>query len=194
MFSLSTFLKTYIINSITKSYILNIKIRPLVTEYALMIKLVDGTSSTHSFNRYAYFGHSWSYFDIQNLRLVILYLLGHLNFASRVILPGRAFVTNLYKLMPSVKEAYHYVHLNKECKADLQMWLEYLTHWNGINLFYENELTKFMQLIFHCIPMRHLQLALVDFSKTNNSMTDGRKNCQKVQIIVLPMLFLNCIR
>ena len=35
-----------IINSITKSYILNIKIRPLVTEYALMIKLVDGTSNT----------------------------------------------------------------------------------------------------------------------------------------------------
>jgi hypothetical protein len=62
-----------IINSITKSYILNIKIRPLVTEYALMIKLVDGTNSAHSFNPYAYFGHSWSSFDIQNLRLVILY-------------------------------------------------------------------------------------------------------------------------
>ena len=67
-------LKVYIINSITKSYILNIKIRPLVTEYALMIKLMHGTSSAHSFNPYAYFGHSWSYFDIQNLRLVILYL------------------------------------------------------------------------------------------------------------------------
>jgi hypothetical protein len=66
-------LKVYIINSITKSYILNIKIRPLMTEYALMIKLVDGTSSAHSFNPDAYFGHSWSYFDIQNLRLVILY-------------------------------------------------------------------------------------------------------------------------
>ena len=43
----SEILKVYIINSITKSYILNIKIRPLVTEYALMIKLV-GTSSAHS--------------------------------------------------------------------------------------------------------------------------------------------------
>ena len=67
-------LKVYIINSLTKSHILNIKIRPLVTEYALMIKLVDGTSSSHSFNPYAYFGHSWSYFDIQNLRLAILYI------------------------------------------------------------------------------------------------------------------------
>jgi hypothetical protein len=51
----------YIINSITKSYILNIKIRPLVTEYALRMKLVGGTSSSHSFNLYAYFDHSWSY-------------------------------------------------------------------------------------------------------------------------------------
>ena len=67
-------MKIYIINSIAKSYILNIKIRPLVTECALKIKLVDGTSSAHSFNPYAYFGHSWSYFDIKNLRLVILYL------------------------------------------------------------------------------------------------------------------------
>ena len=67
-------MEVYIINSIAKSYILNIKIRPLVTEYALTIKLVDGTSSAHSFNPYAYFGHSWSYFDIKNLQLIILYL------------------------------------------------------------------------------------------------------------------------
>jgi hypothetical protein len=31
-------LEVYIINSIAKSYILNIKIRPLMTEYALRIK------------------------------------------------------------------------------------------------------------------------------------------------------------
>ena len=61
-------------------------------------------------------------------------LLGRLNFASRVILPGRAFVAYLYRLMSSVKEAYHYVHLNNECKTDLQMLLELLTHWNGIKL------------------------------------------------------------
>ena len=65
----------YTINNIAKSYILNIKIWPLVTEYTLMIKLVAGTSSAHSFNPYVYFGHSWSYFDIQKLRLVILYII-----------------------------------------------------------------------------------------------------------------------
>jgi len=41
--NISEILKVYTINSIAKSYILNIKIRPLVTEYALTIKLVGGT-------------------------------------------------------------------------------------------------------------------------------------------------------
>ena len=78
-------LKIYIINSIAKSYILNINIRPLVTEYALKSKLVDGTSSAYTCNPYAYFGHSWSYFDIQNLRLVILYIfIEQLGFHQRV--------------------------------------------------------------------------------------------------------------
>jgi hypothetical protein len=44
--NISEILKVYIINSITKSYILNIKIRPLVTEYALTIKLVGGVPPT----------------------------------------------------------------------------------------------------------------------------------------------------
>ena len=65
-------MEVYVINSIAKSYNLNIKIRPLVTEYELRIKLASGTNSTHSFNPYAYFGHLWSYFDVQNLRIAIL--------------------------------------------------------------------------------------------------------------------------
>ncbi|XP_076089881.1 uncharacterized protein LOC143061586 [Mytilus galloprovincialis] len=69
-------------------------------------------------------------------------LLGHLNFATRVILPGRAFVTYLYRLMCSVKESHHYVYLNKECKSDLTMCLQCLSTWNGINMFYESHLTS----------------------------------------------------
>ena len=67
-------MEVYIINIIAKSYILNIKIRPLVTEYTLRIKLVGGTSYAYSLNPDAYFGHLWSHFDIQSLRLVILYI------------------------------------------------------------------------------------------------------------------------
>lgn len=52
-------------------------------------------------------------------------LSGHLNFASGVILPGRSFVFYLYRLISSVKESYHHVHPNQECKADLHMWLSF---------------------------------------------------------------------
>jgi hypothetical protein len=79
-------MKVYIIKSIAKSYIFNIKIRPLVTEYALMIKLVGlgRKFPPHSFNPYAYYGHSWSYFDIQNLRLAILYPINHNSAATPI--------------------------------------------------------------------------------------------------------------
>ncbi|XP_069109890.1 uncharacterized protein [Argopecten irradians] len=68
-------------------------------------------------------------------------LLGHLNFAMRVILPGRSFVSYLYRLMASVKESYHFVHLTRDCKDDLYMWLFFLQNWNGVSLFYETVIT-----------------------------------------------------
>ncbi|XP_033763092.1 uncharacterized protein LOC117344458 isoform X1 [Pecten maximus] len=68
-------------------------------------------------------------------------LLGHLNFAMRVILPGRAFVSYLYRLMSSVKESYFFVHLTSDCKDDLYMWLNFLEKWNGVSLFYEPSIT-----------------------------------------------------
>ena len=43
----------------------------------------------------------------------LLQLLGHLNFASRVIVPGRSFVSYLIDLSTHVKELHHYLTLNK---------------------------------------------------------------------------------
>ena len=71
----------------------------------------------------------------------LLQLLGHMNFASRVILAGRAFVSYLLSLASSVSELYHYVHLNSECRQDLHMWMEFLSKWNRISLFYESNFT-----------------------------------------------------
>ena len=63
-------------------------------------------------------------------------ILGHLNFASRVIKPGRSFVSHLITLCHSVKEQFHYIHLNKDCVSELKFWLYFLDQWNGINMFY----------------------------------------------------------
>ena len=71
----------------------------------------------------------------------LLQLLGHFNFASRVILPGRSFVSYLIDLSTSVKELWHHVYLDIHCREDLHMWHEFLRNWNGVSLFYDAEYT-----------------------------------------------------
>ncbi|CAG2256538.1 unnamed protein product [Mytilus edulis] len=69
----------------------------------------------------------------------LLQLLGHLNFASRVILPGRTFVSYLVNLSCTVNDLHHYVYLSKECRTDLDFWLRFLSNWNGVNMFYNKD-------------------------------------------------------
>ena len=70
-------------------------------------------------------------------KLKLLQLLGHLNFASRVILPGRAFVSYLIQLSTTVKGLYEVVSLDNQCREDLLMWYNFLQEWNGVSLFYD---------------------------------------------------------
>jgi hypothetical protein len=72
----------------------------------------------------------------------LLSVLGHLNFASRVILPGRSFVSYLLSLSTSVKELHHHVKLSKDCLTDINMWIRFLKEWNGLSFFYEDFLTE----------------------------------------------------
>jgi hypothetical protein len=72
----------------------------------------------------------------------LLSLLGHLNFASRVVVPGRTFVSYLIKLSTTVKEMHHFVNINAECRLDLKMWHKFLTGWNGKSIFLDNHTTK----------------------------------------------------
>ena len=70
-------------------------------------------------------------------KLVMLQLLGHFNFASRVILPGRSFVSYLIHLSTTVKALHELVWLDKHCREDLLMWYRFLKQWNGVSLFYD---------------------------------------------------------
>ena len=71
----------------------------------------------------------------------LLQFLGHMYFASRVILAGRSFFSYLLKLAASVKELHFYVHLNKLCREDLYICVLFLENWNGVSLFYEKKIT-----------------------------------------------------
>jgi hypothetical protein len=72
----------------------------------------------------------------------LLSLLGHLNFACRVVIQGRTFMSYLFELAASVKELHHYVRLNSQARVDLRMWSQYLLSWNGVSFFYDPFITE----------------------------------------------------
>ena len=60
-------------------------------------------------------------------------IVGLLNFACAVILPGRAFLRRLIDLSIGLKAPYHRRRLTKEVKADLDLWLSFLVEFNGVS-------------------------------------------------------------
>ncbi|CAG2241262.1 unnamed protein product [Mytilus edulis] len=72
----------------------------------------------------------------------LLQLLGHLNFAMRVIIPGRSFVSYLISLSTTVKDLKDKIYLTDECRTDLRFWYSFLVNWNGINMFYDSDYTS----------------------------------------------------
>ncbi|CAG2187298.1 unnamed protein product [Mytilus edulis] len=72
----------------------------------------------------------------------LLQLLGHFNFAARVIIPGRTFVTYLINLSTKVNNLNYYVTLSAECRDDLKMWYIFLKQWNCVSFFYDTFTTN----------------------------------------------------
>ena len=71
----------------------------------------------------------------------LLQLLGHFNFAARIIRPGRSFVSYLIKLSTKVDKLHHYISLSKDCRTDLIMWRDFLKGWNRVTFFYDEHIT-----------------------------------------------------
>ena len=64
-------------------------------------------------------------------------LLGLLNFACTVIIPGRAFLQRLYHLTIGIRKPHFYITITRAAKEDLSLWLEFLSEYNGISLYRE---------------------------------------------------------
>ena len=63
----------------------------------------------------------------------ILSLVGLLQHATKVVKPGRTFITRMYATAAKVKKLSYYTRLTKEFRSDLQWWHMFLTKWNGIS-------------------------------------------------------------
>ena len=59
-------------------------------------------------------------------------LIGTLQYASRVVRPGRSFLCRMIDLAKIPKRPHHFVQLNMEFRADLRWWHVFADHWNGV--------------------------------------------------------------
>lgn len=66
-------------------------------------------------------------------------LIGLLNFACLVVVPGRAFLRRLINLTIGVKRPHHYIRLTQQIKKDLQIWECFLESFNGRSLFLQED-------------------------------------------------------
>ena len=62
-------------------------------------------------------------------------LIGTLNFACRVIPPGRAFLQRIINLTVGLKKPHHRVLLTKAFFQDIVMWESFILGWNGRSFF-----------------------------------------------------------
>lgn len=80
-----------------------------------------------------------SFKNRRSARLVELQsLIGTLQFACKVVVPGRTFLQRAINLTRGVPIRFHHIRLNKEFLKDLAMWKIFLSKWNGRSFFLES--------------------------------------------------------
>ena len=62
-------------------------------------------------------------------------IIGVLNFACSVVVPGRAFLRRLIQLLVGKHHPRRHIRLSRGSKLDLQMWNSFLSHFNGKSFF-----------------------------------------------------------
>ena len=78
--------------------------------------------------------HEWSHKKSATLK-ELQSLIGTLQFACRVVVPGRAFLQRIISLTKGISNSRWHIKLNTEFRKDVSMWLSFLDHWNGVSFF-----------------------------------------------------------
>lgn len=67
-------------------------------------------------------------------------LVRHLNFACRVIAPGRAFLCRFCDSMTGALRPHHKVRVSAEMREDMRTWQQFLEDFNGVSFWREEKL------------------------------------------------------
>ena len=62
-------------------------------------------------------------------------LIGLLNFACSVVVPGSAFFRRFINLTIGIMKAHHHIRLTRAARADIKLWLTFLDNFNGRAFF-----------------------------------------------------------
>ncbi|XP_053159366.1 uncharacterized protein LOC128347977 isoform X1 [Hemicordylus capensis] len=76
--------------------------------------------------------------SLKELQVVV----GHLNFACRVVVPGREFLRRLCDLMSGLRAPHHRVRLTEGVRADLAVWGTFLQQFNGVSFWRAEQLVE----------------------------------------------------
>ena len=88
-------------------------------------------------------------------------LLGHLNFACRVIKPGRCFLRRLYDLTCGTHQPEHFIRLNNAARADLNLWFSFLGQYNGCTIITDDRFISSNTLQLHTDAARSKGFACI---------------------------------
>ena len=79
-------------------------------------------------------------------------VIGCLQFATNVVLPGKAFVRRLIDTFVGISKPFHYVTITAEARADIRMWHLFFKFHNGKTLFLSTKKGKFFdpKHVFWC--------------------------------------------
>ena len=69
-------------------------------------------------------------------------LIGTLQFACKVVVPGRTFLQRMTNLTRGVPSCFYHIRLNKQFQWDITMWKVFLTQWNGRSFFLDSFVTS----------------------------------------------------
>lgn len=68
---------------------------------------------------------------------VMQQLIGVLNFANRVIVPGRPFLRRLINSTCGLTKPFHHLRVTSSMRQDLTMWLMFFSTFNGVSVFHD---------------------------------------------------------
>ncbi|RXN37603.1 poly [Labeo rohita] len=72
----------------------------------------------------------------------LLALLGHLNYAIRIIPQGKSFLSHLLSKVTTIPSLHDKVTLDEGCKMEMHLWQQFLSSWNGISFFYNDYVSQ----------------------------------------------------